>query len=92
MIDTANLLTGIALIAAAAVLVLFARRSVERVENADAADQRSGGFQFWGPFQRWFGIGLLWVPIVLLVLVGTLVVLGSLGGELPGPPRPAGSS
>ena len=86
MIDLPSLLAGIALLAAAAVLLRFARRSISRVDSADAAEQRAGGFQFWGPFQRWFGIVLLAVPVVLLLLVGALLVLGSLGGGLPGRP------
>ncbi len=85
MIDLPGVLTGIVLLVVAMALLLFARRSVTRVESADTTEQRSGGFHLWGPFERWFGIVLLGVPILLLLLVGALLLLGSLGLGLPGP-------
>lgn len=84
MNDLPSLLAGVALLAVGAALLLLARRSVARVDSADAADQADGGLHLAKPFERWFGIGLLGVPIVILLAIGALLIVGSLS-VLSGP-------
>lgn len=84
MSDLPSLLAGVALVAAGGGLLVLARRSMARVDSADAADQADGGFHLSKPFERWFGIALLGVPIVILLVVGALLIVGSLS-VLSGP-------
>ena len=77
--DLLSLLIGIALLALGALGIRLILRAATRVDRADAAEQQEGGIYLFTPYARWFGVALLGVPTLVALIVGTSLILGSLG-------------